>query len=163
MTECFSSSDCNFMYSCKDSVCVHDDIFPLSPYTIAVYLFSAIACGLCNISGNSMGIFKILILMNLLRYDLDEATGLAQALLVGTAIPNFISIILKKHPNQLSSLVNYSLIFVIIPCTLIGSTVGSLMQNFLPKIVQDVLAVLVFSFFIYKFAKKVKALNTPPQ
>lgn len=100
--------------------------------------------------------------MNLLRYDLDEATGLAQALVVGTAIPNFISIILKKHPNQLSSLVNYNLIFVIIPCTLIGSTVGSLTQNFLPKIVQDVLALLVFSFFIYKFGKKVKDLRSPP-
>jgi hypothetical protein len=33
-----------------------------------VYMLIPIACGLCNMTGNSMGMFKILILMNLLRY-----------------------------------------------------------------------------------------------
>jgi hypothetical protein len=37
-----------------------------------------------------MGMFKILILMNLLRYTVEDATALIQAIVVGAALPNFI-------------------------------------------------------------------------
>jgi uncharacterized membrane protein YfcA len=103
-----------------------------------------------------MGIFKMLVLIILLRYGLDEATGLAQALVVGTAIPNFISIILKKHPNQMTSLVNYKLLLIIIPCCLLGSTVGALGQTLIPQIGQIALLVIVFMFFSYSFIQKLR-------
>jgi uncharacterized membrane protein YfcA len=110
-----------------------------------------------------MGIFKILILMMLLQYELDEATGLAQALVVGTALPNFLSVILKKHPNGVTSLVNYKLLSIIIPCVLLGSTTGALTQTLIPKIAQLVLNVLVFSFFVFTFAKKLKQTHRSNQ
>jgi hypothetical protein len=92
---CFSEADCDELYQCIGGKCVHDDIFPLSAYTVMVYVMMGLAASFCNISGSSMGIFKMLILIILLQYELDEATGLAQAMVVGTAIPNFISVILK--------------------------------------------------------------------
>jgi uncharacterized membrane protein YfcA len=96
--------------------------------------------------------------MVLLSYNLDEATGLAQALVVGSALPNFITLLAKKHPYLPSSLINYNLVYIIIPCSLLGSTVGSLAQTFIPKIGQIGLIVLVFSFFIYSFQKKVRKI-----
>lgn len=129
--------------------------------TIGVYVLTMLVCSLCNVSGHSMGIFKMLLLIVLLNYDLDEATGLAQAMVVGSALPNFFAIILKKHPIKPANLVNYDLIYVIIPCTLLGSTVGSLLQNFTPKIVQDGLLVALFSFMVYNFAKKFALLVKP--
>jgi len=77
-------------------------------------------------------------------------------LVVGTALPNFISVIVKKHPNGLSSLVNYKLLAIIIPCSLLGSTIGALTQTLIPKVAQISLIVLVFSFFVFTFAKKLK-------
>jgi uncharacterized membrane protein YfcA len=103
-----------------------------------------------------MGIFKMLILIILLKYNLDEATGLAQAMVVGTAIPNFISVILKKHPTKPTSLVNYKLLYIIIPCSLMGSTVGALGQTLIPKLGQIILLVLVFIFFAHVFIKKLR-------
>ncbi len=103
-----------------------------------------------------MGIFKMLILIILLKYNLDEATGLAQAMVVGTAIPNFISVILKKHPTKPTTLVNYKLLYIIIPCSLLGSTVGALGQTLIPKIGQLILLVLVFIFFAQVFIKKLR-------
>lgn len=118
-----------------------------------------VAASFCNVSGHSMGIFKILILMILLNYELDEATGLAQAMVVGAALPNFISIILKKHPNGLTSLVNFKLLALIIPCCLLGSVVGSLIQTLIPKIAQFSLLVILFSYFVYTFIQKLRKIK----
>lgn len=145
------------MYHCENFLCVHDPIFPLSTYSMVVYLFAGLASALCNVAGASMGIFKMLILIILLRYELDEATGLAQALVVGTAIPNFILIILKKHPTKPTSLVNYKLVLVIIPCSLLGSTVGALAQTLIPKIAQISLLVVLFLLTAYSFVHKLRA------
>lgn len=144
------------MFHCENFTCEHDEVWPVSTYTVFIYLFTGISSAFCNVSGNSMGIFKMLILMMLLKYEFDEATGLAQAFVVGTALPNFISIIFKKHPNESCSLVNYKLLSIIIPCCLLGSTVGALGQTLIPKIAQISLSVLVFSFFVYSFIQKIR-------
>ena len=103
-----------------------------------------------------MGIFKVLLLMNLLRYEVAESTALIQPLLAGTAFTNFFMIIFKRHPKIETSLVNYSIMYVLIPSCLLGSTIGSLVQNFIPQIAQDLLIVVVFSFFAFNFFKKAK-------
>ena len=79
-----------------------------------------------------MGMFKIIILMNLLRYSIGDATSIIQAFVVGAAFPNFFTIIFQKHPNGKTSLVNYNLVLVFIPCSLYGSTLGALIQSILP-------------------------------
>ena len=109
---CSTNDDCRqFMYECgNEGLCVHQDIFPLSFYTVVIYLVTGLCASLCNVSGNSMGIFKMLILIMALNYDLDKATGLAQALVVGSALPNFFTIIFRKHPVIKTSLVNYRLL-----------------------------------------------------
>jgi uncharacterized membrane protein YfcA len=156
-TLCISEADCDDFYQCLGGKCIHDDIFPLSAYTIILYVIMGLAAAFCNIAGQSMGIFKMLLLIIMLKYQLDEGTGLAQAMVVGTAIPNFISVILKKHPNQQTSLVNYKLLLIIIPCCLLGSTVGSLGQTLIPKIGQLTLLVLVFLYFAVGFIQKLRA------
>jgi cytochrome bd-type quinol oxidase subunit 1 len=57
-----------------------------------------------------MGLFKMLILVLALNYELGEATGLSQAMVVGTALPNFLTIIFRRHPRGHTSLVNYPLL-----------------------------------------------------
>lgn len=116
-----------------------------------------LAASICNISGNSMGLFKVLVLMIMLNYNLDEGTGLAEALVVGTAISNVMSIVLKTHPNGKTSLINFKLLTVMIPCTLFGATFGALIQSLTPAIAQVSILIMVFTFFIYKFGLKFKA------
>jgi uncharacterized membrane protein YfcA len=82
-------------------------------------------------------------------------------MVVGTAFPNFISIILKKHPNGLTSLVNYKLLALIIPCCLLGSVVGSLAQTLIPKIAQFSFLVIIYSFFVYTFIQKLRNIKDP--
>lgn len=81
-------------------------------------------------------------------------------MVVGSALPNFISVILKQHPNGKTSLVNYPLLEVIIPCSLLGSTLGAITEEFLPKAAQLSLLVVVFSYFTFNFWAKFKKAPT---
>lgn len=155
---CTQDSDCQFMYHCTQALCSHQDIFPLSLYTIGIYIAAGIASSLCNLSGNSMGLFKMLIVVLALNYELGEATGIAQAMVVGTALPNFLSIIFKKHPKGHTSLVNYRLLQIIIPCCLLGSVLGAITQSLIPKIAQLIILVVVFAYFTFIFANKLRCL-----
>ena len=110
-------------------------------------------------SGNSMGIFNVLLLMNLLRYDVDEATVFIQPMVAGAALPKFFNIIMKKHPSKNSSLVDYNIIYIIIPCSLLGSTFGAFLQNFVPQIAQNIVLFLFYIYFSHKFWKKLQSMK----
>ena len=160
MSHCSMDSDCPWQYFCtSDLKCEHDPIFPLKIYPIFIYLLMPIASGLVNMTGNSMGIFNVLILMNLLRYDVDVASVFIQPMVSGTALPNFFNIILKRHPRKNSSLVDYNIVYILIPCCLLGSTLGAFIENFIPQIVQDILVVLFFAYFAFNFWKKLKSMK----
>jgi hypothetical protein len=74
-----------------------------------------------------MGIFKISIFMNLLRYTVEDSTAIVHSVVIGSAFPNFLSIIMQRHSNNKTSLVNYNLVYIFIPCSLFGSTFGTLL------------------------------------
>jgi uncharacterized membrane protein YfcA len=83
-----------------------------------------------------MGLFKVLIVMNLLRYQGIQATMVSQAMIVGTAVPNYFSMLVRKHPTLSTSLVNFNLVYILVPCCLLGSTLGSLITQFIPNLIQ---------------------------
>lgn len=81
-----------------------------------------------------------------------------QALVFGAAIPNFVSVLMRRHPTKITSLVNFNLIYILIPCSLLGSTLGSLITGLIPEIGSDILILILFSFFTNKFLNKFKSL-----
>lgn len=70
MVGCSSDNDCPFMFACTtEHTCQHKPIFPIEWYPFLIYLLIPIGSGLVNVVGKSMGILKVTILMNLLRYN----------------------------------------------------------------------------------------------
>lgn len=99
--KCLHDEDCPFLYCCGTNFdCEHNNVFPLSLYTIIIYLIIPVASGLVNSTGHSMGLFKVLIVINALKYEGVQATMVSQALIVGTALPNYFSILIRKHPTM---------------------------------------------------------------
>lgn len=92
--ECSPDGSCPYQYSCQDNYCVHQPIFPISGYPIAIYCLFPFASAICNTSGNSFGEFKVLLLMVALNYSEEHATILAYPLVLGTALYNIIRLIL---------------------------------------------------------------------
>lgn len=126
MVGCTTDQDCPFLFYCTTKAhCEHKPIFPLEWYPVLIYLLFPIGAGLVNVVGKSMGLLKITILMNLLRYSSSESTALIQPMVAGAALPNVIQAIFKRHPFLNTSLIDFDIILVIIPCSLLGSTLGS--------------------------------------
>jgi hypothetical protein len=66
---CKPDGSCSYEYYCNsDKNCIHYPIFPLNGYPIAIYVIFPFASALCNISGNSFGEYKVLLLMLALNY-----------------------------------------------------------------------------------------------
>ena len=79
-------------------------------------------------AGNCLGIFKVLLMMNLLRYDIASSTALVQPMVAGAALPNFFNIAAQKHPHLKTTLVDYNIIAILLPCCLLGSTFGAIIE-----------------------------------
>lgn len=71
---------------------------------------------------------------------------------------NIVRLILKKHPYKETTLIDYNLVLIIIPCVLYGSTIGSLVNSFIPPIVADCLIVALLAAFSTKFFLRLRAL-----
>lgn len=155
---CGENGWCPYEYSCSNNLCVHNSAYPVSGYPIFIYCLYPIASAICNTSGNSFGEFKVLLLMDTLDYSESEATTLCYPLILGTALYNVIHLIFKRHPYKPTSLVDYNIVMIIIPCVLYGSTIGSLINNFIPPIVADCLIIVLLVAFSTKFFLRLRGL-----
>jgi uncharacterized membrane protein YfcA len=89
--------------------------------------------------------------MDLLNYQENQATTIAYPLITGTALYNFFDLIFKRHPTKNTSLIDYNIVLIIIPNILFGSTLGSLVNKFIPPIVADSIILPIFIGFSIKF------------
>lgn len=150
---CRADNSCPFLYQCNTAtnICKHDGILPIQAYPTVIYALFPLCSALCNLSGASFGQFKVILLMDALNYTQNQATTLIYSLITGTGLINFFLLIPKRHPTRNTSLVDFNVIVVLIPNVLIGSTLGSLANNFIPAIAADVCIFLIFFGFCFKF------------
>lgn len=149
---CRVDGDCPFLYQCgSDLLCKHLPVFPLTVYPVIIYSLFPICSAICNLSGNSFGEYKVLLIMDLLNYQANEATILAYPLITGTALFNFFTLIFKRHPTKITSLIDYNIAMVLIPNNLFGSMLGSLTNKFLPAVVSDSIILPIMIAFSIKF------------
>jgi uncharacterized membrane protein YfcA len=100
----------------------------------------------------------VLLLMDALNYSESAGTTYCYPLVLGTALYNFIRLIFSRHPTKETSLVDYNIVAILIPNVLYGSTIGSLLNNFVPPIVADSLIIVILSAFSVKFFLKLRGL-----
>jgi uncharacterized membrane protein YfcA len=89
--------------------------------------------------------------MDLLDYTESAATVLTYPLTVGTALFNFITLIFRRHPTKETSAVDFNIAMVIIPSVLYGSTIGALVNKYIPPIIADSLIIFILGAFSVKF------------
>ena len=94
--------------------------------------------------------------MDALDYSEAEATILCYPLILGTALYNFVNLIMRRHPSKNTSLVDYNIVAILIPNVLYGSTIGSIVNELLPPIVADACILVLLIFFTVKFFLKLK-------
>ena len=92
-----------------------------------------------------------------LNYSEADATIVTYALIVGTALYNFVSLIFRRHPSNNTSLVDYNITMIVIPNVLFGSSIGTILNDILPPIANNIMITLLLGFFSFKFFKKMNS------
>ena len=116
------------------------------------------ATAICNISGNSIGQFKVLLLMDGLNYSEAEATIYTYPLMVGQALINFLILIPKRHPERDTSLVDYRIVSIILPNSLYGSIIGAVANELIPQLVSSIIITIVLTLLSINFVLKLREL-----
>ena len=101
--------------------------------------------------------------MDLLNYQANEATIIAYPLITGTALFNFFNLIPRRHPNKNTSLIDYNIILVLIPNILFGSTIGGLVNKFIPPVVSDAIILPIMIAYSFKFFFRYKEFKKEEQ
>ena len=155
---CGLDGSCPYEYFCSQNQCLHFDVFPIRTFPLIIYLLFPIATAVCNISGNSFGQFKVLLLMDALNYSESDATIYCYPLIVGQALYNFLSLIPKRHPTRNTSIVDFNIVAIILPSSLFGSIFGSIVNKLLPQIISSVIIIVLLTFYSVRFFLKLRDL-----
>ena len=160
---CASGESCPFLFQCINKSCIHDKIFPLSVYTMFVYIVLPFCVMLSNVGGLSAGIYKVPLLMDLLNYPVNKATFISFPIVTGASLANFILLIPKRHPILPTSLVDYHIVLILIPCVSFGTTLGAILVSIIPLLYQDIILIVVFILFTIYFGQKVRDYKNPSE
>lgn len=99
--------------------------------------------------------------MDLLNYPVNIATTLSYPIVTGASLGNFIQLIPKRNPYTDTSLVDYNLVLILIPCVIFGSTLGVIIVQFIPLLYQDIILLVVFILFTIFFIKQYLSIRPP--
>jgi uncharacterized membrane protein YfcA len=69
-------------------------------------------------------------------------------------LANFILLLPQRHPTEDRPVVDYNIVIVLLPCVVIGTTLGVLLNDVVPEFGGDILIILLFSFISLVFFKK---------
>jgi uncharacterized membrane protein YfcA len=157
--KCTQTSDCPFLFDCLNDICVHDNIFPVSVYTMFVYLLLPFGIMLTNVGGLSAGIFKVPILMDLLNYTVSKAATLTYPIVSGASLFNLTMLIPKRNPTKDTSLVDFNIVLILLPSVIFSTTLGVIIVRFIPQLYQDLLGIAIFTSFAVFFFNKYRSLS----
>lgn len=119
---------------------------PLFPLDYSDYLGIFLSCaGLIIASGGGIGGGGILVPLYILvlGFTPKYAIPLSNVTVFGGAVVNYFTNITKRHPHADRPLVDWDLILVMEPLTILGALIGSFLNKLLPEIVLTILLVLL--------------------
>ena len=131
-------------------------ILPLTVYSSFCYILLVFGVMLSNVGGLSAGVFKVPILMDMLNYPVNVATQMSYPIVTGASLANFIQLIPKRHPTRPTSLVDFNIVLLLIPCVSFGSTLGSIVVKFIPLLYQDIILFVLFILLTTFFCLRAK-------
>lgn len=132
----------------------HKKLFPLdSTDYLGIFLS---CCGLIIASGGGIGGGGILVPLYILviGFTPKYAIPLSNVTVFGGAVVNYFTNITKRHPNADRPLVDWDLILVMEPLTILGALIGSFLNKLLPELVLTILLVMLLGCTTYETTTK---------
>ncbi|EGG16991.1 hypothetical protein DFA_07972 [Cavenderia fasciculata] len=150
-SNCFTDSQCQSQVSsqsvCAEGICEHKSLFHdhFTFLDIVGLCLLFIGCALSSGGGVGGGGIYIPILILVSKFSPKTAIPLSNCLVAGCAMANFIQNFPRRHPFANKHLIDYSVVLLIEPLTLGGTTFGVYLHTFLPPFVILILLVVTLT------------------
>ena len=144
--KCDTDSDCDPPYEiCKsDGICRHKSVFPIEwTEFIGFFLLGGILA-MCNSAGVGGGFVIVPLCLILFRFSTTHSVALSNFNIFISSLTRFIYDFRVKHPLKKAVGVNYEIVMIMLPCTLLGALFGVQINQILPVIgIMITLAILL--------------------
>jgi uncharacterized membrane protein YfcA len=115
-------------------ICRHSSLFsPLDLKDVWLSIGVFLVCFVSATSGTGGGGVLVLLLILLREMTPHEAVPLAKVMQLGTAIANVLVDMQLRHPHADRPLIDFETCAVLLPCQLIGTIVGVLLNAVIPE------------------------------
>lgn len=142
----------------------HKPLFPLDSSDYLGFMLSSL--GLMIAAGGGIGGGGILVPLYvlILGFSPKFAIPLSNITVFGGAVTNYVMNLSKRHPDADRPLVDWDLILVMEPLTILGALVGSFLNKMLPEELLTALLVLLLTATAYTTTEKgIKSYNKETQ
>lgn len=92
--------------------------------------------------------------MDLLNYPQSQATLYTYPLTFGGGLANFFLLVPQRHLTLDRPVVDYNMVFILLPSVVVGTTLGVISNSFVPQLANDIFIILLFIFIAYLFIVK---------
>ena len=130
-----------------DDECMHY-IWPFSIKFIIGMIVLVFANGLATIAGVGGGVIGLAIFMMLLDYTAKDATIVVLCSIFAASTGNISNLMTKMMNGK--PLIQYDLVFLVVPVMFSGSFIGILLNKFLPSLVICTLILALVAFNLKK-------------
>eukprot|EP00208_Stichococcus_sp_RCC1054_P001671 CAMPEP_0206145512 /NCGR_PEP_ID=MMETSP1473-20131121/27613_1 /ASSEMBLY_ACC=CAM_ASM_001109 /TAXON_ID=1461547 /ORGANISM="Stichococcus sp, Strain RCC1054" /LENGTH=522 /DNA_ID=CAMNT_0053541757 /DNA_START=144 /DNA_END=1709 /DNA_ORIENTATION=- len=132
----------------------HKDLFPPNSHDVAGIILAAAALFVAAGGGIGGGALLVPILILILNFQPNNAVALSNVTIVGGALANFAYNVHRRHPSGTKPLVDWDLILVMEPTTILGALLGSYFNKLLPAWMTTVLLAVLLSFLSFKLISR---------
>ena len=156
---CITDKDCDEKgYVCgidKPGICGHKDVFPTDAIEmIGVFTFAFIM-GLCTVAGIGGGGIAISLIIAFFNFTTKPAVAISSLSILVCTTMRFFYNYKTMHPQKKGVvLVDYSLVTIMMPTTIAGSQLGSIILKVFPALlIQVMLTILLAALTMQSFRK----------
>ena len=109
---------------------------------------------LANAAGIGGGSLLLPCLALLLRFEQIEAEGISNALVFVSALTRLFFSLKQKHPRKDRTIIDYSIVAIMLPTGLLGTVIGVFLNKTLPEGVQVIVLAILLLFVTYATLRK---------
>jgi len=137
----------------------HKELFPFSTRDALGFFFATLGLMVAAGGGIGGGGLLVPIYILVLQFPAKSAIPLSNVTVFGGAVANTILNVRKRHPLADRPLIDWNIIMIMEPLTILGSLFGANLNKLLPEKAIVVLLVILLSLTAYKTLKKAVKLH----
>jgi uncharacterized membrane protein YfcA len=133
-------------------------LFPLSNTDIAGFILASMGLIVAAGGGIGGGGMLVPIYIMVMKFSPKHAVALSNVTVFGGAVANTLLNSRKRHPKVDRPLIDWNMLLIMEPLTIVGALVGAFLNKMLPELVLVILLVVLLSFTARSTLKKARKM-----